>query len=145
MDLEIDHMDVTTAFLNAKLKEDIYMEQPEGFASKDRSMVFKLKKAIYGIKQAPNEWNSEINLFLLNILKFNRCLSDNCIYTKMSTNNKAIIIGLFVDDIIIIYDVVDTVECSDVKLKLMSKYVMKDLGKLIFYLELKLKEIEKIK
>ena len=50
-DLELHQMDVKTAFLNGKLDEDIYMEQPEGFAKKgNEHLVCKLKKSIYGLK-----------------------------------------------------------------------------------------------
>ena len=57
-DYEIWQMDVKTAFLNGFLDEEIYMEQPEGFASSENSgMVCKLKKSIYGLKQASRSWN----------------------------------------------------------------------------------------
>ncbi|GKC66170.1 copia protein [Tanacetum coccineum] len=47
-------MDVKTAFLNGKLKEVVYVSQPEGFIDQDNpSHVYKLKKALYGLKQAP--------------------------------------------------------------------------------------------
>jgi hypothetical protein len=63
---EIEHLDVQTAFLNATLKEEVYMKQPEYFEidSKDKDkdqLVCKLKKSIYGLKQASNEWNKEID------------------------------------------------------------------------------------
>jgi hypothetical protein len=47
-DLELDQMDVPSAFLNAELKEDIYMELPEGFEQPGK--VVKLLKALYGLK-----------------------------------------------------------------------------------------------
>ena len=52
-DFELYQMDVTTAFLNGDLEEDVYMEQLEGFISKvDENKVCKLEKSIYGLKQA---------------------------------------------------------------------------------------------
>ncbi|KAJ9566455.1 hypothetical protein OSB04_002421 [Centaurea solstitialis] len=55
---EIWQMDVKTAFLNGKLTEDVYMEQPEGFKDpKNPNKVCKLLKSIYGLKQASRSWN----------------------------------------------------------------------------------------
>nr|GEW81624.1 retrovirus-related Pol polyprotein from transposon TNT 1-94 [Tanacetum cinerariifolium] len=53
----IFQMDVKTAFLNNKLKKEVYISQPEGFVDQDNpSHVYKLKKAIYILKQAPRAW-----------------------------------------------------------------------------------------
>jgi hypothetical protein len=50
-DLEIEQINVKTAFLYSEIDADIYMEQPEGFCSKERpDQVCKLKKALYGLK-----------------------------------------------------------------------------------------------
>ena len=55
---EIWQMDVKTAFLNGNLEEEIYMMQPKGFiAKKQEHMVCKLKRFIYGLKQAFRSWN----------------------------------------------------------------------------------------
>ncbi|GJX05107.1 retrovirus-related pol polyprotein from transposon TNT 1-94, partial [Tanacetum coccineum] len=52
--MTIFQMDVKTVFLNGKLKEEVYIPQPEGFVDQDNpSHVYKLKKALYGLKQAP--------------------------------------------------------------------------------------------
>ena len=55
-DLKIHQMDVKTAFLNRELKEEIYMEQPEGFMVPDKEKkVCRLVKSLYGLKQAPKQ------------------------------------------------------------------------------------------
>ena len=52
--LKIYQLDVKSAFLNGYLKEEIFVEQPEGFAVKDKEdKVYQLKKALFGLKQAP--------------------------------------------------------------------------------------------
>jgi len=59
-------LDVKSAFLNGVLKEEVYVEQPEGFEVKNAGhKVYKLKKALYGLKQAPRAWYSEIDAYLL--------------------------------------------------------------------------------
>jgi len=51
--LELQKMDVKTNFLNGDLEDEVYMKQPKGFSSKNREhLVCKLKKSIYGLKQA---------------------------------------------------------------------------------------------
>jgi hypothetical protein len=57
-DYEIWQMDVKTTFLNGNLEEDVYMIQPEGFVdSNNARKICKLKKSIYGLKQASRSWN----------------------------------------------------------------------------------------
>ncbi|GJY27314.1 retrovirus-related pol polyprotein from transposon TNT 1-94 [Tanacetum coccineum] len=59
-------MDVKIAFLHGTLKEDVYVCQPEGFIDADHlSHVYKLKKALYGLNQAPRAWYDELSSFLL--------------------------------------------------------------------------------
>jgi len=57
--LKLHQMDVTTAFLNGQLKEEVYMKQPEGYVVKGKEgLVCKLRKS-YGLKQSPRCWNSD--------------------------------------------------------------------------------------
>ncbi|GJZ13565.1 retrotransposon protein, putative, ty1-copia subclass [Tanacetum coccineum] len=57
-DYEIWQMDVKTAFLNGHLSEEVYIVKPEGFVNlKFPNRVCKLKRSIYGLKQASRQWN----------------------------------------------------------------------------------------
>ena len=58
-------MDVKSTFLNGDLKEEVYVQQlPRFQKSQSKGMAFKLKKALYGFKQAPSAWNDKIDTFL---------------------------------------------------------------------------------
>ncbi len=79
-DWEVHTMDVTTAFLNGDLEEEIYMEQPPGWEVPGKEdWVCLLKKAIYGLKQASRQWNIKFHKTLLD-LGFDRTYSDSGIY-----------------------------------------------------------------
>ena len=58
-------MDVKSTFLNGELEEEVYMEKPEGFQlSEAENCVYRLKKALYGIKQDPRDWYSWLDKYL---------------------------------------------------------------------------------
>ncbi len=67
-DMEIHQMDMKTAFLNDKLEEEIYMEQPQRFVHQGgEHLVCKLHKSLYGLKQSPMAWNQKLDVFLKSI------------------------------------------------------------------------------
>nr|GEU43055.1 copia protein [Tanacetum cinerariifolium] len=64
--MTIYQMDVKTAFLKGELKEEVYVSQPEGFVDPDYpTHVYRLKKALYRLKQAPRAWYDTLSRFLL--------------------------------------------------------------------------------
>ena len=93
-------MDVKTIFLNGYLEEEVYMDQPEGFSvdGKDQ-MLCKLKKSIYGLKQASRQWNIKFNDTITSF-GFEENAVDRCIYRKVS-ESKFIFLVLYVDDILL--------------------------------------------
>ena len=59
---EVHHMDVKSAFIHGEIHEEIYMHKTQGF-QEDPSLVFKLKKSLYGLKQALKNWYAKMDNF----------------------------------------------------------------------------------
>jgi hypothetical protein len=134
-DYEIWHMDVKTAFLNGILEEDVYMTQPEGFVDpKNAGKVCKLKKSIYGLKQASRSWNLRFNQ-VIREFGFTRCEEEPCVYKKFS-GSKITFLVLYVDDILLIGNDVPMLE--SVKDWLRKNFSMKDLGEAQYILGIKI-------
>lgn len=76
---EVRHYDVTSAFLNGDLKEEIYLRQPPGFEKGEQ--VCKLKKSLYGLKQAARVWNEVLHKVLIEC-GCNQSTDDPCLYTR---------------------------------------------------------------
>jgi hypothetical protein len=66
-DMEIHQMDIKITFFNGDLKEEIYMEQLEGFTHEGKHFMCKVHKSLYRLKQLPRAWNQNLNIFLKNI------------------------------------------------------------------------------
>jgi hypothetical protein len=77
-DLKMQQMDMKGAYLNSRLKEKVYMHQPEGF-NDGTGRVCLLIKTIYGLKQSGCEWNNEFNE-KLTMKDFKQLHSDPCAY-----------------------------------------------------------------
>ena len=122
--LVIHSMDVKSAYLNAYLDCEVYMEQPQGF--EDGDYVLKLKKSLYGLKQSGRMWNNLLHSFLTE-LGFIRSEAENCVYVRVQSGIKVIIL-IFVDDLIVAGATLNAV--SDVKLLLSNRFKMKDFGQI---------------
>ena len=124
-------MDVKTAFLNGNIDETIYMVQPENFESNDsKQLVCKLKRSIYGLKQASRQWYTKFD-HVITSFGFKENTVDQCIYLKFS-GSKFIILVLYVDDILLASS--DMELLHETKRFLSSKFDMKDLGNAFFVL-----------
>nr|GEV75657.1 retrovirus-related Pol polyprotein from transposon TNT 1-94 [Tanacetum cinerariifolium] len=83
----IFQMDVKTAFLNGELKEEVYISQPEGFVDQDNpSHVYKLKKALYRLKQAPRAWYDMLSCFPIS-QHFSKGAVDPPLFTQKAGND----------------------------------------------------------
>ncbi|GJU94138.1 retrovirus-related pol polyprotein from transposon TNT 1-94 [Tanacetum coccineum] len=75
-------MDVKSAFLNGILREEVYVSQLDGFVDQDNpNHVYKLKKALYGLKKAPRAWYDLLSLFILS-QKFSKGAVDPTFFTR---------------------------------------------------------------
>ena len=95
--LELCSVDISHAYLNGKLEEEIYIHQPEGFEVGGPDYVCKLKKSLYGLKQARQVWNRKLHSVVLS-MGFQRIQSDHGLYI-FSKDNVCIFIPVFMDDI----------------------------------------------
>ena len=74
--------DVKSAFLNKELKEEVYVEQPQGFIIQGKEKkVYKLRKAMYGLKQTPKAWYSHIDNYF-NKSSFKRSKNEPTLHVK---------------------------------------------------------------
>ncbi len=145
----IHSMDINNAFLQAKLHEEVYVTQPEGFIDPERPHhVLRLKRALYGLKQAPLAWNRTLNSFLISI-GFVATHADPCLYTvhdhgarddgdtasydpelhrvfmHSSSSKPTVILSVYVDDLLIVGALADV---KTVKSKLHNQFHIKDFG-----------------
>ena len=131
LDLEMHQMDVKTTFLNGDLEEDIYMEQPSGFVQRGQEhLVCKLRKSLYGLKQASRAWYQKIDATLLD-LNFERSIADHSLYFAQDGPHVMLVL-VYVDDLIILSSNMESL--ATLKSKLEAEYEMTDLGKLHFFL-----------
>ena len=127
-ELKLHQMDVTTAFLNGELDEEVYMMQPEGFAAKGQEdLVCKLKRSI--LKQSPRCWNSALDNQLKR-MGFVQAKGDPCIY--MASEGEMFMIAVYVDDIVLAGK--SDKRMTEVKQALAKQFQVKDMGELHYFL-----------
>ena len=66
LDMELEQLDVKTAFLHGRLEEDILRQQPKGFEVEVKeNSIYRLKRPLYGLKQSPRQWYKRFNVHCL--------------------------------------------------------------------------------
>ena len=123
--LEIEQMDVKTAFLYSDIDEEIYVEQPTRMDD-GSGRVCRLNKALYGLKQSPRLWYETLATYLKS-LGFTPLSADMSVFVRGQTY-----IAVYVDDLLIIGP--STEEIRKVKGLLSDRFQMTDLGPCHYYL-----------
>jgi hypothetical protein len=128
---EVHQMDVKNAFLHGDLSKKVYMEQPQGFMQ-GSTLVCRLKKSLYGLKQALRAWYAKMDSYLLS-QNFVHCKSNPNVYMLRKTDSLLLLV-LYVDDFLI-------TGCSNsmiaaIKRILHDRFLMMDMGPLHFFLGL---------
>ncbi|GKD80064.1 retrovirus-related pol polyprotein from transposon TNT 1-94, partial [Tanacetum coccineum] len=140
MNFKVYQMDVKSAFLNGKLKEEVYVKQPPSFESSEfPDYVCKLDKALYGLKQAPRAWYETLSTFLIQN-KFTRERIDNTLFIYKS-KGEVILVQVYVDDII--FGSTSYKLCKQFEKLMTKKFEMSMMGELTYFLGLQIKQDDK--
>eukprot|EP00253_Pinus_taeda_P008999 PITA_08999 len=136
---KVYQMDVTSTFLNGVLIEEVYIEQPLGYEKKGQEhKVCRLKKALYGRKQAPRAWYSRIDSCLLEN-EFAKCEGEPTVYIK-EKDGKISIVVLYVGDVIFTRN--DDYLIKNFKTVMKEEFEMTDMGLLRYFLGIEVDQNE---
>ena len=130
----IQNYDISCAYTYGKIDADIYLDIPEGYIPKDEQeaaflktpgrKALKLDRSLYGLVQSGHIWNATLKEFLLK-QGFKPLGSDNCIFKK-TVNGRNIIMGVYVDDLIILHK--SHQDLADFTKALADRFKFKNLG-----------------
>ena len=132
-------MDVKSAFLNCYINELVFVEQPPSFEDdKKPNHVYKLKKALYGLKKAPRAWYERLRDFLLS-KGFMMGKVDTTLFTKKIVKD-LFVLQIYVDDII--FGSTNHDFCKKFGKMMASKFEMAMIGELSYFLGLQIKQLK---
>ncbi|KAK2354629.1 putative mitochondrial protein [Trifolium repens] len=123
-------LDVNTAFLHGDLNEEVYMKPPPGLALPHPDLVCKLQRSLYGLKQASRQWNAKLTETLISS-GYIQSKADYSLFTKQTSIGFTAIL-VYVDDLVM--GGTDMDEITQLKALLDSKFSIKDLGHLKYFL-----------
>ncbi|GKC93438.1 retrovirus-related pol polyprotein from transposon TNT 1-94, partial [Tanacetum coccineum] len=130
--MTVYQIDVKTAFLNGKLKEEVYVSQPADHPHH----VYRLKKALYGLKQAPQAWYNILSKFLL-AQGFSKGVVDPTLFIR-TTGKHTLHVQIYVDDII--FASTNPRDCDHFSNEMSSKFQMSMMGQISFFLGLQISQ-----
>ncbi|GKD33283.1 retrovirus-related pol polyprotein from transposon TNT 1-94 [Tanacetum coccineum] len=139
LDFKLFQMDVKSAFLNGFINEEVYVAQPLRFIDFEKpDHVYKIKKALYSLKQASEAWYDRLKAFLIKH-EYKMGMVDNTLFTKKKGSN-LIIVQIYVDDIIFGSTCQDM--CDEFAKIMHDEFEMSMMGELNFFLGLQIKQME---
>ena len=127
---KMHQLDVNNAFLHGDLHEEIYMKLPQGITSDLPNAVCRLKKSLYGLKQASRQWYAKL-VEVLYARGYKHSPNDYSLFSKQ-TATSSVFLGVYVDDIIMTGD--DELEMQGLKAYLDEVFKIKDLGLVHYFL-----------
>jgi len=127
---ELHQMDVHNAFLHGDLHEDLYIKPPLGFHPPQPNLVCKLKKSLYGLRQAPRQWYFKLVSALLRY-GFVQSPLDHSLFIYRR-HNIFLALLMNVDDMVRTGNSHD--HCCEFKSYLQHCFTLKDLGPLKYFL-----------
>ncbi|GKA98608.1 putative RNA-directed DNA polymerase [Tanacetum coccineum] len=129
--MKVHQLDVKSAFLYGELEETIFVEQPQGYVVQgNEGKVYRLRKALYVLKQAPRAWYGRIESYFLKE-GFEKCPYEPTLFIKSSKENMFLIVSIYVDDLIITGSTLDLIEQIEVSMK--SEFKISDMGEMHFF------------
>ncbi|GKA74558.1 putative ribonuclease H-like domain-containing protein, partial [Tanacetum coccineum] len=136
-DFMVYQMDVKSAFLYGKIKEEVYVCQPLGFEDPDfPDRVYKVEKALYGLHQAPRAWYETLSTYLLDN-EFQRGKIDKTLFIKRYKGD-ILLVQVYVDDII--FGSTKKELCNVFEKLMHEKFQMSSMGELTFFLGLQVQQ-----
>lgn len=135
--LQVHQLDISTAFLHGDLKEEVYVQQPEGFHVGSPCTVWKLHKALYGLKQAPRAWHESLTSVLVRD-GYRKAMGDSSLYILDGADGTTYVL-IYVDDILVASVQVELV--ARAKALLASQFTVKDMGEVSYFLGMQVKMV----
>ncbi|GJY27073.1 retrovirus-related pol polyprotein from transposon TNT 1-94, partial [Tanacetum coccineum] len=136
-DFVVYQMDVKSAFLYVKIKEEVYVCQPPGFEDPDfPNRVYKVEKPLYGLHQAPKAWYETLSTYLLDN-GFQRGKIDKTLFIKRHIGD-ILLVQVYVDDII--FGSTKNELCNAFEKLMHEKFQMSSMGELTFFLGLQVQQ-----
>jgi hypothetical protein len=128
---KLHQLDVKNAFLHGELLEEVYMEVPQGFGTKQtEGKVCRLKKSLYGLKQSPRAWFDRFRRAMVG-MGYRQTNADHTVFFRRHGVHITML-AVYVDDMIITGD--DEGEIASLKKRLSKEFEVKDLGQLRYFL-----------